>query len=99
MVRSLGWRVRSLGLMVVALACGTRMFAQATSNAPTIRAIIVERSEVFDSVETRSFWGFGLVNALHAKTKPYVVRRELLFDVGQPLAPCMSWHRSGVMKL
>ena len=82
MVRSLVWRARSFAFVLAALACGTRLFAQATSG-PTIRAIIVDRSEVFDSVETRSFWGFGLVNALHAKTRPYVVRRELLFDVGQ----------------
>jgi hypothetical protein len=84
MVRSLVWCTRRSGFVLVALACGPRVFAQASSNAPTIRAIIVDRSEVFDSVETRSFWGFGLVNALHAKTKPYVVRRELLFAVGEP---------------
>ena len=83
MVRSLVWRARSSCLVLAALACGTRLNAQATSG-PTIRAIVVDRSEVFDSVETRSFWGFGLVNALHAKTRPYVVRRELLFEVGQP---------------
>ena len=84
MVRSPVWRARHLGFALAALACGTRLFAQATSNGPTIRAIIVDRSEVFDSVETQSFWGFGLVNALHAKTRPYVVRRELLFAVGEP---------------
>jgi hypothetical protein len=84
MVRSPVRHAHRLGFVIAALACGPHLFAQATSNAPTIRAIVVERSEVFDSVETRSFWGFGLVNALHAKTRPYVVRRELLFAVGEP---------------
>jgi hypothetical protein len=45
---------------------------------------VIDRSEVFDSVEARGFWGFGLVNALHAETRPYVIRRELLFNVGEP---------------
>ena len=56
----------------------------APARGPIIRAIVIDRSEVFDSVEARSFWGFGLVNVLHAQTRPYVVRRELLFDVGEP---------------
>jgi hypothetical protein len=84
MVRSLIRRAQSSAVVLALLVSGTRAFAQASSNAPTIRAIIVDRSEVFDSVETRTFWGFGVVNALHAKTRPYVVRRELLFAVGEP---------------
>ena len=44
----------------------------APARAPIIRAIVINRSEVFDSVEARGFWGFGLVNALHAETRPYV---------------------------
>jgi hypothetical protein len=54
-----------------------------TASAPIIRAIVIDRGEVFDSAEARSFWGFALVNALHAQTRPYVVRRELLFGVGE----------------
>ena len=57
---------------------------QTAGTGPIIRAIIVNRGEVFDSVEARKFWAFGLVNALHVQTRPYVVRRELLFDVGEP---------------
>jgi hypothetical protein len=59
--------------------------AQATSSrAPIIRTIVIDRGEVFDSVEAKQFWGFALVNALHARTRAYVVRRELLFSTGEP---------------
>src|ERR671913_1682616 len=68
----------------LALSQGVAGRKASASKAPTIRAIIINRSEVFDSVEVRGFWGFGLVNALHVQTRPYVVRRELLFEVGEP---------------
>ena len=68
----------------LALSQGVAGREASASKAPIIRAIVIDRSEVFDSVEARAFWGFGLVNALHAQTRPYVVRRELLFEVGEP---------------
>ena len=55
-----------------------------TDKPPIIRRVVIERSEVFDSLEAQSFWGFGLVNALHAKTRLYVIQRELLFAPGEP---------------
>ncbi len=57
---------------------------QATTTGPTIRAVTIDRAEVFDSVEEKRFWGFALVNALHARTRLYVIRRELLFAPGEP---------------
>jgi outer membrane protein assembly factor BamA len=68
---------------LVALDAGTA-HGQASTAAPTIRAIVIDRGEVFDSVEAKRFWGFSLVNVLHARTRLYVVQRELLFAVGQP---------------
>jgi hypothetical protein len=56
--------------------------AQRTAS-DTIRAIEVRRAPVFDSVEAQ-FWAYRLVNALHVVTRPYVVRRELLFRSGEP---------------
>src|SRR4030095_11136312 len=58
-------------------------WGQDHTGAPVIKAIVINRGEVFDSVEARQFWGFRLVNALHAQTKPYVIRRELLFAPGE----------------
>lgn len=60
-----------------------RAEGQATDDRPMIRAVVVDRGEVFDSLEARQFWGFRLVNALHAETRPYVIRRELLFRAGE----------------
>jgi hypothetical protein len=76
-------RVRCVSLSIALAAASSGALAQGTPRPSTIRAIVVERSEVFDSAEVRRFWGFGVVNALHAETRPYVIRRELLFDVGQ----------------
>ena len=48
-----------------------------------IQAIEIRRVAVFDSVEAR-FWPYRVANALHVETRPYVVRRELLFEAGEP---------------
>ena len=56
----------------------------AKPSAPVIRNIVIDRAEVFDSAEAKRFWGFGLVNVLHARTRLYVIRRELLFAAGEP---------------
>ncbi len=47
-----------------------------------IRGVRVERRDIFDPDE-RS-WFARLANSLHILTQPAVVRRELLFAVGQP---------------
>jgi hypothetical protein len=53
------------------------------SARPRVRAVVVQRDAVFDSLEAR-FWPYRLANALHAETRLNVIRRELLFDVGDP---------------
>ncbi len=53
-----------------------------SAQAPTIDRVQVERRSVFDPDET-SFWLLKLVNRLHVTTRPYVVRRELLFATGE----------------
>ena len=47
-----------------------------------IRGVQLQRSEIFDPTE-RS-WLARLANRLHFRTRPAVIRRELLFEVGQP---------------
>ncbi len=47
-----------------------------------IRGVRLERRDIFDPDE-RS-WFARLANSLHIQTQPAVVRRELLFAVGQP---------------
>jgi hypothetical protein len=47
-----------------------------------VKSLRIVTSSVFDSAETR-FLPFRLLNALHVKTRHYVVRRELLVLPGQ----------------
>ena len=61
------------------------LFALALLAAPvhaqTINHVALERRSVFD-VEEATLWPLRLVNALHITTRPYVIRRELLFSPG-----------------
>jgi hypothetical protein len=61
--------------------------AQAVARGDTapliVRGVELRRSTVFDSSEAR-FWPFRVANALHAVTRRYVVRRELLLAPGDP---------------
>jgi hypothetical protein len=54
-----------------------------TGQRPVIQAVEIRRAPVFSAVEAQ-FWGFRLLNALHAETRPYVIRRELLISPGAP---------------
>lgn len=78
---------RFLAPLVLAALSGTipvgDVLAQDTTGRPIIRRVEIHRGAVFDSVEATSFWGFRLVNALHIDTRPYVIRRELLFAPGE----------------
>jgi hypothetical protein len=50
---------------------------------PRVRAVILQRDAVFDSSEAK-FWPYRVANAIHAETRPNVIRRELLLGVGDP---------------
>jgi hypothetical protein len=80
--RSYGCRIALTVLMAIG-GSGVAN-AQDTSRTRIIRSVVIDRAEVFDSSEASRFWGFRLVNALHAETKLYVIRRELLFAPGEP---------------
>lgn len=75
-------------LAVLAALLGVAAFARplaAQSAPPTIDSIIVVTHDVFDSSEVAVNPSLGLANALHFRTRPDVVRREILFRAGQPL--------------
>ncbi len=57
--------------------------ARDSTRAPIIRDIELNRQEIFDSAEA-THWTQRLVNNLHIRTLPQVIRRELLFRVGEP---------------
>ena len=83
---------RAVATMLAALSWAGAASAQGTPggsrsgppSGPIIRRIVIDRGEVFDSAEVRQFWAFPIVNALHVETRPYVIRRELLFAIGEP---------------
>lgn len=76
--------VLGAGLLVQAGA----LFAQARDSVsrPVIQAIEIHRYDLFDSTETRHWYG-RVANAVHFMTREGVVRRELLFAVGEPYDP------------
>ncbi|MGD8868977.1 MAG: hypothetical protein PVI01_15215 [Gemmatimonadales bacterium] len=51
---------------------------------PVVDTIVIERNNVFSSEEARSSVVFRVMNALHVTTHPLVIRRELLFEQGEP---------------
>lgn len=75
--------VRLLPFALVAVAP-----AAAQDARPRIRAVVLHREAVFDSTESR-FWPWRVANAIHVETRPAVIRRELLLDVGDPYDPAL----------
>ncbi|MBI2072341.1 MAG: hypothetical protein HYT81_04770 [Gemmatimonadetes bacterium] len=49
-----------------------------------IDTIVVITHDVFDAAEARRNTAFAIANAIRFKTRPQIVRRELLFRAGQP---------------
>jgi hypothetical protein len=54
------------------------------AQAPTIDTVVVITHDVFDTEEASRNAVFAIANAIRFKTRPEIVRRELLFRVGQP---------------
>ena len=50
-----------------------------------IDTIIVITNNVFGQAEAKANAAFRIANAIRVKTRPGVVRRELLFEVGDPV--------------
>jgi hypothetical protein len=70
-------------LTVAAFASPPAAAQDGPSTAPVIDSVAIVTHDVFDPDEARASLFFRVANALHFTTKAYVVRRELLFDVGE----------------
>ena len=68
--------------LFLALAVAASASAQDRTR-PRIRGVVLQRDAVFDSTEAQ-FFAYRLANALHVETRPRIIRRELLLDVGDP---------------
>jgi hypothetical protein len=51
----------------------------------TIDSVAVITHDIFDTAQAQGNFLAGLMNALHVRTRSWVVRKELLFDVGDTL--------------
>jgi len=76
---------RLLLLVGAALASSTTHPAAVAGQGPVIDSIAIATYDIFLPEEVEGNPLAALMNALHAKTRPSVVRKELLFKVGQPL--------------
>jgi hypothetical protein len=66
------------------LVCAVALGAQTTPrNVRPITSIQVARENIFDSAETGQ-WYARIINGLHATTREFVVRREILLGLGVP---------------
>lgn len=54
-----------------------------SAQPPIISRIVLDRRDIFDSSEAHN-WLLRAANSLHFTTRPWVIRRELLFKVGEP---------------
>jgi hypothetical protein len=77
----------SRGVLSALLAVASPAFlaaqAPADSTSQTIRAVSIQRNDIFDPAESTS-WFTRLANQLHITTREGVVRRELLVRAGEP---------------
>jgi hypothetical protein len=83
-----GWARRlRRGVVASGLLLPARLGAQfpAPDSAPPpiIQAMELHREDLFDSSET-IHWYARWLNSVHVVTRPWVIRRELLFKPGQP---------------
>ena len=71
--------------VVISVAVPAFLTAQspADSTSRTIRAVTIQRNDIFDPAESTS-WFTRLANRLHITTREGVVRRELLLKAGDP---------------
>ncbi|HEX7091126.1 MAG TPA: BamA/TamA family outer membrane protein [Longimicrobiales bacterium] len=71
--------------------------ARAGTPAPcpdgVISYVFIDNHSIFDTsdpeLDRRFAWAYGIANALHARTRAYVIRRELLFDAGDCYDPLL----------
>ena len=62
-----------------------RLTAQTDSPPPqTIDTIIIENRNIFDREDVAPDWVSHLANRLHMRTRPWVIKRRLLLNRGDP---------------
>lgn len=81
-----GRAVRAAGAALLAVRCS----AAAAEDAPRIDEIEIRRTSVFAPDEAaKSFFPYGLANALHFTTRASFIQQQLLFARGDVLRPAL----------
>lgn len=77
-------RIVRIGAVAAGSACAGRAVAQQPGGGgPVIDTIVVITHDVFDASEAGRNPAFAVANAIRFRTRPEIVRRELLFHVGE----------------
>lgn len=77
-------QLRKLVLLSISALFASDLAAQSSSRR--ITGVVIDRQSIFDQAES-SFWVSRIINGLHFTTTQGVIRRELLFHVGDTLNP------------
>lgn len=75
---------RSAIAISIVLAAGLLHPASGFSQEATIDTVVVERADLFSDEQAAENSFFSFFNEIHATTKPWVIRREVLLEAGQP---------------
>ena len=83
MLTATSWSAAARKCAPLLLLASAVSAAPAQNLAQRVRAVVLRREAVFDSVEARN-WAYRIANTLHVETRENVIRRELLIDIGDP---------------
>ncbi len=90
--RPAGW-LASLALLLGPAATTAQAGPEADCDTGIISHIFIDNHSIFDTsdpeLDPRFVWAYSLANRLHIRTRPAVIRRELLFDVGDCFDPVL----------
>jgi len=85
--------VAGLVLAVGAAAAGAQEAVRSSGPCPDgrISYVLLDNNSIFDTsdpeLDSRFLWAYRAANALHLRTRPWVIRRELLFRSGDCYDP------------
>lgn len=82
-----GWRFWVLAVAAACSLAATHPAEAQDAASRRIDTVIVVTHDVFDPSEAERSWVFAVANALRFKTRPGIVRRELLFAPGDLYDP------------
>jgi hypothetical protein len=95
-----------VGLALLPLLLAAPLWAQDSPDPAcpggAVSYIFIDNHSIFDttdpSLSTRFAWAYGLANSLHVRTRASVIRRELLFRVGDCYDPFLLEETERILR-